>query len=458
MVRIIIYAIGVMILIKTFVWIADRPGTVILEWQGWRLDTTIPIFLFLLFLIIVFIIFLLRLLGLFHALPHRMHSRWNQYRRSKGYAALNAGFAAVAEGDVTNAIKMANDAGNFLKNSHTTLLLQAQAAELAGDEIAVRRYYDLLRVHPTTELIGLKGLITAAYRAGHHSQVLDLAKRAVTVRPVNWAVQSLFEALVRERLWAEAAQTLEKHRDNAFKPPEKARRYQVVLDTQQALEANEPREALRLARRALGRDAGMVPAALLAAQLYTRSGRARKAARLIESAWCRTLHPGLIQTYFDIWPHDDAQRRMQRAERLVAMTSTPEHIENRLLIADAALEAQLWDKARSQLVSLLSAKMLSQRVAVLMARLEQWEYHNTAAAEEWLQRASTAPANATGWHCRICGTATAQWNACCAHCGNFDSLAWINESGQERESLLMQEEIHSSIKSDRKSAPRFGTA
>ncbi len=458
MVRIIIYAIGVMILVKTFVWIADRPGTVILEWQGWRLDTTVPIMMSFMLIFVIISMLFLRFLRLLHALPHLIQNRWNQYRRSRGYAALNAGFAAVAAGDAINATKMANEAGGRLTGSHTILVLQAQAAELAGDETAARRYYDLLRASPTTELIGLKGLIAAAYRAGDPSKVLDLARRAVAVQPVNWAVQTLFDALVRERLWAEAARTLVKHMDKAFKPADKARRYQVVLDTQRALEATEPREALRLAGRALGRDAGMVPAALLAARLYIRSGRARKAARLIESAWCRTLHPGLIQTYFDIWPSDDAQRRMQRAERLVAVTHNPEHMENKLLLADAALEVQRWDKARSHLMSLLSAKVLSQRVALLMARLEQWENHNTAAAEEWLQQASTAPADTTGWHCRICGTAAAQWNACCAHCGNFDSLAWINESAQERADL---QEVSLSRKNDIKSAqsaPRLGTA
>ncbi|VBB69463.1 Uncharacterized protein EC-HemY, likely associated with heme metabolism based on gene clustering with hemC, hemD in Proteobacteria (unrelated to HemY-type PPO in GramPositives) [invertebrate metagenome] len=427
MVRIITYFIVIIALVGSSVWIADRPGMVILEWQGWRLDTTVPILLSFLLFAATMLALVLRLLGSLHALPNRVTRRWSANRRRKGYHALKAGFAAVAAGDSSRATEMAKEAGWRLTDSNTSLLLQAQAAELARDETAVHRYYNLLRASPTTELIGLKGLITAAYRAGDHGQVLDLARRAVAIQPVDWAVQTLFDALVRERLWEEATRILVSHQTNAFQPPDKANRYQVVLDTQRALEsdiAGQSSDALRLARRALGRDASMVPAAILAARLYAAAGRVRKAARLVEAAWCRTLHPGLVGIYFDIWPSDDALKRLQRAERLVTVTGNPDHLENRLLIAGAALEAQFWDQVHEQLTPLLTAEALSQRVAVLMARLEQLERNDAATADNWLQRASTAPADAE-WHCRMCGTDATQWDACCPHCGRFDSLAWI---------------------------------
>ncbi|KAF0138471.1 MAG: putative enzyme of heme biosynthesis (HemY-like) protein [Rhodospirillaceae bacterium] len=426
MVRILVYVIAVVGGIGIAVWLADHPGTVTLEWQGWRLDTTVPVLLLLLVLLTGVLAVLWRLLGLLWALPHRMHQRHGERRRRRGYAALSAGFAAIAAGDAGRATKMANEAGRRLGDPETSLLLQAQAAELSGDGTAVRKYYGLLRANPVTEMIGLKGLITEAHRTGQHDQVLDLARRAVTVQPVDWAVRALFKALVREHRWADAGAALaHNHRTHAFKPHE-AERYQIVLDTQQALEADaagDRRTALRLTRRVLRKEAGMVPASLLAARLYHVEGKTRKAAGVVEDAWRRTPHPGLAQAYFDIWPGDDALKRTQRAERLAVRN--PDHPEGRLMVAGAALEAHLWGQARSQLAPLLAAEVPPQRAVALMARLEQLEHDDaTTTANVWLQRVSMASPDA-GWRCRNCGTDTAQWGACCAHCDGFDALAWV---------------------------------
>jgi uncharacterized membrane-anchored protein len=58
-----------------------------------------------------------------------------------------------------------------------------------------------------------------------------------------------------------------------------------------------------------------------------------------------------------------------------------------------------------------------------MARLEEGESGDPAAVRRWLMLAADASAD-PAWTCAQCGTATAEWQARCRHCGGFDSLAW----------------------------------
>jgi HemY protein len=41
--RILIYIVEVAVVVAVAVWLADRPGVVLLEWQGYRVETSIGI-------------------------------------------------------------------------------------------------------------------------------------------------------------------------------------------------------------------------------------------------------------------------------------------------------------------------------------------------------------------------------------------------------------------------------
>jgi HemY protein len=58
-----------------------------------------------------------------------------------------------------------------------------------------------------------------------------------------------------------------------------------------------------------------------------------------------------------------------------------------------------------------------------MARVEEAEKGDGAAARRWLARAAEAPGE-DGWTCGACGARHARWQANCGHCGAFDRIAW----------------------------------
>ena len=53
MVRIVSYVLGLALLIAGAVWLADRPGAVVVDWLGWRIETTMPVLLIALLIVML---------------------------------------------------------------------------------------------------------------------------------------------------------------------------------------------------------------------------------------------------------------------------------------------------------------------------------------------------------------------------------------------------------------------
>ena len=103
------------------------------------------------------------------------------------------------------------------------------------------------------------------------------------------------------------------------------------------------------------------------------------------NAWERTPDPELADAYWAARQADDALKKVQAAQRLARRN--PDHIESRIAIATAALEARLWGEARTNLES-VAGPDAPPRVCLLMAELEEAEHGDLARARTWLMRAA----------------------------------------------------------------------
>jgi len=115
------------------VWLAARPGSVIVEWRGWRLDTSVGVLLVAIVLLILLGVALWLLYRWIVGAPGAFLEGWGESRRRRGYRELTQGLAAVAAGDGGEAQRHARKAEQLLAEPPLTLLLSAQAAQLNGD-------------------------------------------------------------------------------------------------------------------------------------------------------------------------------------------------------------------------------------------------------------------------------------------------------------------------------------
>ncbi len=420
MIRLLVLLLALFVVAAGTAWLADRPGRLVVDWGGYRIETLAAVAALGVVLLMLATAALHRLWRWLRAGPGALGGARAGQRQRRGYQALTQGMVAVAAGDARRARQLAGRAEGLLEKEPLALVLSAQAAQLAGDEGAARRHFTAMLERPETEFLGLRGLLVQATREGDRETALGLVRRARELRPeAPWVLETLFELDAAGGHWAEAEAALGQAVKRKLIEPGVARRRKGVVLLGRALEAEAAGAATAFDLALEARDAApeLVPATVLAARLLAAAGKGRRAAKLIEEGWKRAPHPDLAAAFWALEPDETPAQRKTRAARLVA--ARPEHAESRIALAGLALATGSWDEARAQLEPLGEAADV--RALPMMAELAERE-GDTAAARAWLLRAAARPAPT--WLCRECGEASAAWTPHCAACGAFDGLAW----------------------------------
>ncbi len=427
MIRIVAYLVVAAAIMVGVVWLAEKPGDVTIVWQGWRIEMSVGVLAAVVTVIAIVTALIYRFWRAIVAAPRRL-ARWRRDRRQRlGYEALSSGLVAVAAGDPLGARKQARRADTMLGHPPLTLLLSAQAAQLAGDEDTAQRHFRAMLERPETEFLGVRGLLSRAMRDQDAVQALALARRAMHLRPrTPWVLTTLLELQTRAGDWNGAADTLDRAIAAKILPPGPAQRHRAAAAielSRQALADGRLDDARRVAKKAY-RAAPEHPAAAawLAARL-TDTDRRRRAARLIEQEWARRPHPELLATYRRARTPLNALAWVKDVERLAA--EAPAHPESSRALGEASLEAGLWGEARKHLTAAIAASGNAPPATLCrkMAQVEEADTGNQPLAHRWLELAAEGNPD-PAWICESCGAPHAAWQGTCRRCGAFDRLEW----------------------------------
>ena len=433
-------------------WLGDRPGDVSIRWQGWLVEMSVGRFALALVAAVGLALVVAGLVRVVGGAPGRFQAGRRAARRERGYRALTRGMVAVAAGDPGEALRQARRADVLLQEPPLTMLLSAQAAQLNGEEAAARHYFTAMLERPETAFLGLRGLLVQAQRDGDRRAALDYADQAYRLRPATpWVVTTLLDLQVRDGRWRAALETLEKaSKRKVLAAGEWRGRHAAVLMGCSDDAGDNVREAMRFARRARALATDFLPASLRIADILARANRKRRAERMIREAWRRAPHPELARIYLEIGG-GDALSRVRRCERLFSFN--PQHEESHVQLAQAALAAGLWGKARAHLEK-AAADEPSMRIFRLMAELEEREHGDAAKARDWLLRASTASPD-PAWVCNDCGGARENWRPLCEACGALGELVWRTPASgrEEDDSELLLAEIAQDDQNVRRDEP-----
>ncbi|MBV9065192.1 MAG: heme biosynthesis protein HemY [Methylobacteriaceae bacterium] len=403
-------------------WLADRPGDIVLTWQGYRIETSLLVGLGVVLLTAIAIAILWTILRFIFRIPSLMALARKARRRNKGYAALSRGILAAGAGDVRQARKSANEANRHLPEEPLSLLLRAQAAQLSQDRAAAEAAFNEMMTRPETRLLGLRGLHIEARRRGDHEAAHHYASQAHRIAPLPWAGTAVLEHHATSANWEDALATVETNLKAHAIDAQTAERQRAVLETAIALErqATDPVGALALARRAIKRRPDLVPAVALASRLLARRGEIRKASAIVERAWQYMPHPDLAAAYLDVRPGDSSVDRLDRARRLFRLKQ--DSAEGRIALARAALNARDFKTAREAMAPLVApGERPTSRMCRLMAEIEEAQHGDSGAVREWLARASRAPSDAA-WIAD--GIISSQWAPISPVSGKLDAFEW----------------------------------
>lgn len=421
MIRLIIFLALVGVLALGAGWIADQDGLVTLVWNGWRIQASVAVFAFALIAMAIAAIVLWSIASGFWRMPARLAARRRLRREAQGRAAIATGLIAIGTGDLAKARRQAQRAHRLAAGHSLTLLLEAQAAQLAGDHDAARRVFHAMAEREETRLLGLRGLFIEAQRTDQPLAAIAVAEEAVKIAPASgWAAQALLGFRCAAGDWQGAMEVLEGHyRAGQVDKPTYHRQKAVLLTAQAIADRESHRDRARqsvFAAVALAPD--LVPAAAQASRFLAEDGNVRRAMKVAAFAWRANPHPDLADAYLHVRLGDSARERLGRAQTLAAMS--PGHIEGALAVARAAIDASEHGKARAALVPFVAAP--TQRVAMMMAEIERGEQGDAGRAREWTLRAVRASLD-PAWTAD--GFVSDRWRPVSPVTGRLDAFRWM---------------------------------
>lgn len=401
-------------------WFIDRPGSVEILWLDHQISTSVSVLIAAIVLLAAAVMIAWRLFVTVVRSPGRIAGRVRARRLRKGHHAITRGLVAIGAGDVEAAARFAGEAKRLVASEPLTFLLRAQSAQLSGDRGGAEQVFKAMLARPELKLLGLHGLFIEARRRGDMPAARALADEAVRIAPApQWAGSAVLEFRCASGDWSGALQALDANYQSGLVSRALYRRQRAVLLTAraQALLDGDREVAKAAAFEAVKLVPDLVPAAALAARLRSDAGDVRKATRIIEAAWRAHPHPDLAQVYVHVKPGDSATERLARAEKLAQIT--PGSVEGRLALAQAAIDAQAYAVARNALSPLTITP--TQRVAVLMAQLEEKESGDVGRARAWMARAVRAARDPV-WTAD--GYVSDVWKPMSPATGRLDAFEW----------------------------------
>jgi HemY protein len=369
-------------------------GQASLIWLGWRVDMTAAVAALLtLFAALLATIFWNLVLWIARA-PRRRAKALAEQRRQQGAEALARGFLAAAEGDGSEARRMAQRAADLSPDASALVrLLTAQAAETAGDIPAARAAYTAMLDYPDMRLAALRGLMQTALAQNDRTAALAHAEEAwSSAKTARWAWRALLEDRLSSGDWAAARDLVKTALNRKIVSPIVAERARAALLAASAasLETTHPQQALDFAGQSAKLKAGFVPGAVIAARLLAAEGKTPRAFSLIEQAWRETPHPALWLAYRDL---KTAETPRERADRLAVLAAqNPGHRESRILNVERALIVGDAAQARGAMGT-LEAEPVTARIAGLRARVA-FASGQPDEARLWLAQGMGAPQEA----------------------------------------------------------------
>ena len=440
MIRFLRFILQIAIFTALALWLSDQPGTARIVWHDTVIETSAA-FLAVCVLVLAFALHIL--FRIWHFLRNGP-ANWRLVRRLNkmqlGEDQLTRGLVAIASGKATEAGRLAVAARKNIGNGITAQWLQAQAAQLAGDRRAAQEIFRALAAQEDSAVLGYRGLITDAKRAGKWDEVDVLLNELHSKKPATpWLSLMRMESAARRCRWAEAETALSQAVAARLLDSDSGRRTRAALrlaGSRSAVVSGDQDAALQAAEQAVKQAPEWIPALINLAEVLTSAGHNRAAMRVIERAWKTHPHPQLAQILrrLSTGPID----AFRQTERLCHGSETT--TESRLALAEAALAADVWGEARRNLIACVNDRSATQGVYKMLAQLERRERGDERAAAAWLTKAAEAVPDPV-WLCRVCGGAHEDWHPVCSPCGSFDSMDW-QSAGKSRGALAIMDLQH----------------
>jgi len=423
MIRILLFLAVVFALGLGFAWLADRPGDMVVTFNGYQYQVSLMVAAVAVTAIVAAVMILWWLVKALWNSPYLISRYFRVRRRDRGYQALSTGMIAAGAGDASLARKKNKEAAKLISADQEPLiqLLDAQTSLLEGDHDGARQKFEAMLEDPEMRLLGLRGLYLEAERLGDRNVARHYAGRAAEIAPqLGWASEATLEEKTEAGDWDGALQLIDGQKATRQIERETANRRRAVLLTAKAIATldADPLGAKNAAVEANRLAPELVPAAVIAGKALIRQDDLRKAAKILEAIWKTSPHPEVADVYVHARPGDATHDRLGRARKLQSMKQN--NVESSLAVARAALDAGEFGIARTEAEAAIRMQP-REGAYLLLADIEEAETGDQGKVRQLLSRAVRAPRD-PAWVAD--GYVSERWAPTSPVTGKLDAFEW----------------------------------
>ena len=430
MIKIVWNAVLLAIIALSAAWLSNNPGSVQMEWLGWRMQTSVAVVIAV-FVIgyAVFYAFLAKpLLLLKNKILYWARADLRAEKMAKAkvdreidrYTLLGKGLTALAAGDLETAKKLQKDiVKKFADDEVKTFVFDAQLAEAQNNTAQAMELYGKLAEEPETRLLGMRGKIRLLRLNGAPEKALKACEELLTEKnPMPWTVSEAFELQVLEKQWEKATATLEKARKMELFDKKTLKHLKASVLLEQSTETTDAAQKERLVFEAVETDDSLIQAVLTAAALNAEKGEIRKARKQLCKLWKTAPCWAVYEAFQALTPEKPALEAVTDLQDLLDENKDAEI--NALVMADASLKARLWGQAKGLLEKYLAVKSNSKRALLMMAEIAAAN-RDEKLAVEYGEKAAVAETEPM-YVCSVCKTAFNEWHTVCPTCHTLGTM------------------------------------
>lgn len=388
MIQIVWGLIKIFVGVSALAWLLSNPGNVIVNWQGWRIDTYTSVLVIAVVLLAWGLYRLFWFWWLVRTAPERMAQRRTHNQNIRGMLALTDGFIAVSEGNVQTAQQCLARAERNLKNPQLTGLLAVQTAQLSGDIAGMRGRLEALLDDEKTAYLGVRGLVQQAVNAGAWKQANVLIDNALELRPKSpWAIEKSLMVKARVGDFDSAMDVLETAmKAKVFARGDYRKRKADLLYhmAQQRIAKHDHDGALDYLKQGHKLDPTHVQTVTLGVDILRANQDIKTLEKWIETLWQTHPDTGLFQQYKTACMVSES-KQTSRLKRLAKLNRT--HPITQTMMGEYFVGIKQYENALQWLNPIVDGGNLTRQVCLLMATIEEQHRGDVIASGRWKQMA-----------------------------------------------------------------------
>jgi HemY protein len=375
------------VLLSISIWLATQPGSVVLEWGDYHLETTLSVGFLVVAGSFILLAFILKIWHFIIMLPARMYAYTQKLRPEKGMQALTQSVISTALEEYEQARTEAYRFERYLGDNAIYKGL------LALNDLQAGKFDQALKICETMKTDGdsktLSWILEAriAMEEGKDIVAHGALQNLYQLHEKSpWVMRELLKYSLKLKMYEASLEVLKKaERLNVIS-------MQVIKDSRAKIfyhQAEKVSTGLEQKEELLAQAHRLAPESVKIVVHYSKvlrlSDKSKRAKKALEQSWTVHPHIELLEEYVAIDHETDPKILMKTAAKL--MSYNEHHPESYLAIARFALKMQEWGRARAALHDYQEKSQMTREACYLMARLELSQHGDQARYREWMERA-----------------------------------------------------------------------